>query len=112
MLIELKPLRRKSDEQIAAILSALGQIVADYHQDPVYQRLLRNAQVSFDWIQYKNNFRPPIAERPAFDPDCQTIHHREVLIDLRQIGLPDIATQLRQLFDCWAAPLSSPPAFP
>lgn len=103
MLIELKPLKRRGSEQIAAILSELGQVVADYHQNPAYQQLLRNAHVSFDWIQYRNNFRSPIAERPAFDPDCQTLHRREVLIDLRQVDRQNFATQLRQLFDCWVA---------
>lgn len=106
MLIELKPLKRKDNEQIAAVLSALGQVVADYHQNPAYQQLLHDTHVSFDWIQYKNNFRPPIAERPAFDPDRQAIHRREVLIDLRQIDIHSFPTQLRQLLDRWLPTLS------
>src|SRR5579863_10149804 len=106
MLIELKPLKRKNDEQIAAILSALGQVAADYQQKPAYQPLLRTAHISFDWLQYKNNFRPPITERPAFDPDGQTVHRREVLIDLRQVDIATFAAQLRQLFDSWAPTMS------
>jgi hypothetical protein len=102
MLIELKPLKRKGDEQVASVLRALGQVVADYHQQPHYQQLLRHAHVAFDWIQYKQNFRPPIAECPAFDPDGQTIHRREVLIDLRQIEENHVADQLRHLLDRWA----------
>src|SRR5579884_1559964 len=96
MLIELKPMKRKNDEQVAA----------DYHQNPAYQQLLRNAHVSFDWIQYKKNFRPPVTERVAFDPDCQTVHHREVLIDLRQVEAETFADQLRQLLDSWAPTMS------
>ena len=107
MLIELKPMKRKNGEQAAVVLNALGQIAADYHQNPAYQQLLRTAHVSFDWIQYKNNFRPPITERPAFDPDCQTIHRRELLIDLRQVDVDTFAAQLRQLLDSWA-PVMSP----
>jgi hypothetical protein len=107
VLIELKPLKRKNDEQVAAVLSALGEIAADYHQNPAYQQLLRTAHVSFDWIQYKNNFRPPVTERPAFDPDCQTIHRRELLIDLRQVDIDTFTAQLRQLLDGWA-PVMSP----
>lgn len=107
MLIELKPMKRKDDGQVAAVLSALGQVAADYHQNPAYQQLLRTAHVSFDWIQYKNNFRPPVTERPAFDPDCQTIHRRELLIDLRQVEVDTFASQLRQLLDGWA-PVMSP----
>jgi hypothetical protein len=106
MLIELKPMKRKNDEQVAAVLSALGKVAADYHQNPAYQQLLRNAHVSFDWIQYKKNFRPPVAERVAFDPDCQTVHHREVLIDLRQVEAETFADQLRQLLDSWAPTMS------
>lgn len=109
MLIELKPMQRKNDEQVAAVLNALGQIAADYHQNPAYRQLLRTAHVSFDWIQYKNNFRSPISERPAFDPDCQTIHHRELLIDLRQVNVDTFATQLRQLLDSWASITSLSP---
>ncbi|GAC1391027.1 MAG: hypothetical protein NVS4B11_14970 [Ktedonobacteraceae bacterium] len=108
MLIELKPLKRKDNAQIVAtVLSALGQVVADYHQNPAYQDLLRTAHVSFDWVQYKSNFRAPIAELPAFDPDCQAIHRREVLIDLRQISVDSFATQLRQLLDGWTPPQSA-----
>ncbi|MGB8344724.1 MAG: class I SAM-dependent methyltransferase [Ktedonobacteraceae bacterium] len=106
MLIELKPLKRKNDEQIAAILSTLSQVAADYQQKPAYQPLLRTAHISFDWLQYKNNFRSPITERPAFDPDGQTVHRREVLIDLRQVDIDTFATQLRQLFDSWAPAMS------
>lgn len=106
MLIELKPLKRKGDEQIAAILSTIGQVVADYHKNPAYHDLLRNACVSFDWIQYKNNFREAIAERPAFDADCQSIHRRELLIDLRQVDMQNFEARLRRLLDRWA-PASS-----
>jgi len=107
MLIELKPLKRKGDEQTANVLSVLGQVVADYHQHPAYQPLLRNTRVAFDWIQYKQNFRPPIAECPAFDADCQTIHRREILIDVRQIKEDQVASQLRALLDRWAPPSAS-----
>jgi hypothetical protein len=108
MLIELRPLKRKDNGQIiATVLSTLGQVVADYFHNPVYQELLRAAHVSFDWVQYKNNFRPPIAERPAFDPDCQAIHRREVLIDLRQVDVDNFAAQLRQILDRWVSIPSS-----
>jgi hypothetical protein len=77
MLIELRPLKRKDSGQILAkVLSALGQVVADYQQDAANHDLLRTTHVSFDWVQYKNNFRSPITERPAFGPDYQNIHHR------------------------------------
>ncbi len=102
MLIELKPLKRKDHVQtIAAVLSTLGEVVADYQQNPEYHELLRTAHVSFDWVQYKHNFRLAIAERHAFDSDCQTVHRREVVIDLRQVNVDNFATQLRQLFDRW-----------
>lgn len=109
MLIELKPLKKRKDngQIIATVLTTLGQIAADYQQNPVYQDLLRTAHVSFDWVQYKDNFRPPIGECPAFDPDCQDIHRREVLIDLRQIDVDNFATQLRQMLDRWTPPQAS-----
>jgi hypothetical protein len=107
MLIELKPLKRKGDEHIASVLSVLGQVAADYHQHPAYRHLLRNTHVAFDWIQYKQNFRPPIAECPAFDADCQTIHRRELLIDLRQAKEEQVASHLRSIFDRWVPSLAS-----
>lgn len=108
MLIELRPLKRKDSGQIVAtILGLLGEVVADYQQNSAYHDLLRTAHVSFDWVQYKSNFRPPIAERPAFDPDSQSIHHRQVVIDLRQVDVNNFATQLRRLFDTWIPPESS-----
>lgn len=109
MLIELKPLKKRKDngQILAAVLSTLGQIAADYHQNPAYLELLRTAHVSFDWVQYKDNFRPAIAECAAFDPDCESVHRREVLIDLRQIDVDNFATQLRQLLDRWTPPQSA-----
>jgi hypothetical protein len=102
MLIELRPLKRKDSEQlIATILGTLGQVVAEYQQNPAYVDLLRTAHVSFDWVQYKNNFRLAITERPAFDPDCQAVHRRELVIDLRQVDIENFANQLRQLLDSW-----------
>src|SRR5215472_4268654 len=109
MLIELRPLKRKdSGPMIATIMGTLGQVVADYQQNPAYQDLLRTAHVSFDWVQYKNNFRLAITERPAYDPDCQDIHRRELVIDLRQVDVDNFTTQLRQLLDSWI-PAGSPP---
>src|SRR5262249_22225753 len=51
--------------------------------------------------QYKNNFRPPVAERLVLTSQSQSIHHREIAIDLRQIDAQGIATQLRQVLDGW-----------
>lgn len=102
MHIELRPLKRKdSGQTVAALLGVLGQVVAEYQQNPAYHELLRTTHVSFDWVQYKNNFREPITERPAYGPDYQNVHRREVQIDLRQVDVESFAGQLRQVFDRW-----------
>ncbi|HEV2580812.1 MAG TPA: class I SAM-dependent methyltransferase, partial [Ktedonobacteraceae bacterium] len=107
MLIELRPLKRKDSGQIIApLLSALGQVIADYHQHPAYQEMLRNAHVSFDWIQYKSNFRPAIAERPALGIDAQDVHRRELQIDLRQVNVETFPDELRRTLDRWKPPAS------
>ncbi len=110
MFIELKPPKRTDGAQISAILGALGQIIGDYQQKPAYQSLLRTTHITLDWVQYKNNFRPPVSERLVLKPDCQSIHHREIHIDLRQVNAQSMATQLRQMLDHWQAVSSSLPA--
>ncbi|HEY7414215.1 MAG TPA: class I SAM-dependent methyltransferase, partial [Ktedonobacteraceae bacterium] len=109
MLIEFKPPKKADGEQTSALLGALGQVIGDYQQKPNYQSLLRTTHITLDWVQYKNNFRPPIAERLVFTPDCQSIHHREIHIDLRQVNAQSMATQLRQILDHW---LAAPPLLP
>src|SRR5579859_2006607 len=101
MLIELKPPKKVDGEQIASVMSALAQVVCEYQQKAEYQDLLRSAYFCFDWVQYKNNFRPPVAERLVYAPQCQSVQHREIHIDLRQVEAQGLAVQLRQLFDAW-----------
>ena len=101
MLIELKPPKRVDNEQLAAVMSALAQVACEYQQKPAYQSLLSSMNFSLDWVQYKSNFRPPVAERIVLTPQCRSIHHREVHIDLRQVAAPELAAQLRQLLDAW-----------
>ncbi len=107
MLIELKPPKKVDGEQIASVMSALAQVVCEYQQKPEYQDLLRSTRFCLDWVQYRNNFRPPIAERIVHTPQCQAVHHREIHIDLRQVESQGMTTQLRQLFDTWRCPLPS-----
>ncbi|MBV9232216.1 MAG: class I SAM-dependent methyltransferase [Chloroflexi bacterium] len=107
MLIELKPPKRADGEKISAMLGALGRIICDYQQKPDYQNLLRTTYVCLDWVQYKNNFRPPVSECIVLTPDGQSIHRREIHIDLRQIDVQGMTTQLRQCLDCWLSLLSS-----
>ena len=109
MLIELKPPKRVDSEQIATVMSALAQIACEYQLKPACQDLLRTTRFSLDWVQYKNNFRSPVAERVVLAPQCRTVHHREVHIDLRQVEAQGLATQLRQLFDGWQAALPAQP---
>ncbi|HEY6541486.1 MAG TPA: hypothetical protein VIZ18_11130 [Ktedonobacteraceae bacterium] len=108
MLIELKPPKRVDSEQIASVMSALAQIMCEYQQKAEYQDLLRSAYFCLDWVQYKNNFRPPIAERIVHTPQCQSVRHREIHIDLRQVDAQGLRAQLRQLLDTWQC--SPPPA--
>jgi hypothetical protein len=104
MLIELKPSKRLESAHLSAVLSALGQVFSEYMQKPAYQDLLGAARVSLDWVQYKQNFRPPIAELLAYAADRRSLRHREIHIDLRQVDVESMPAQLCQYLERWITP--------
>jgi hypothetical protein len=108
MLIELKPPKKIDSAQLSAIFAALGQILSEYAQKPAYQELLGNTRICFDWVQYKQNFRPAVAKRIAFHPDLRAVRHREIHIDLRQVNAQSLEVDLRRCLDSW----SPAPALP
>lgn len=108
MLIELKPSKKIDGAQFSAALGVLGQLLIEYAQKPGYENLLGSTRIFFDWVQYKQNFRPPIAERVVFHPDQRSVDYREIHIDLRQVDARSMEAQLRQCLDYWAGPPASP----
>jgi hypothetical protein len=110
MLIELKPPKKISGAQLSAVLGVLGQILSEYAQKSSYQDLLGKTRICFDWVQYKQNFRPPIAERVVFYPDQHSIRQREIHIDLRQVDAQSLEIELRRCLDSWLAVPALPAA--
>jgi hypothetical protein len=103
MLIELKPSKRIEGAHLSAVFSTLGQVLSEYMQKPAYQDLLGSMRISFDWVQYRQNFRPPIAELPVYAADRRSLQHRELHVDLRQVDAESINVQVRQCLERWAA---------
>lgn len=103
MLIELKPSKRLEGAHLAAVFSALGQVLSEYMQKPAYQDLLGTTRISFDWVQYRQNFRPPVAELQVYAADRRSLRHREIHVDLRQVDAASMSAQVRQCLDRWEA---------
>lgn len=106
MLIELKPSKRIEGAHLSAVLGVLGQVFSEYMQRPEYQDVLGTARISLDWVQYKQNFRPPVADLLVYSADRRSLHHREIHIDLRQVDVQSVTMQLRQCLEHWGASLA------
>src|SRR5689334_15257721 len=101
MLIEVQPSKQINGTQLSQVLGSLGQVLSDYAQKPSYRELLSTLRVRLDWVQYKQNFRPPVAERVILLADQSTIRQREISINLRQVDVENVAPLVCQYLDRW-----------
>jgi hypothetical protein len=78
MLIQVNALHRSVD--IGAVVSAICTETSQRSVDP--NRVL----VTLDWLQYRKNFRAPIAVRPFVDGAGARLPELELAADLRQLS--------------------------
>jgi hypothetical protein len=107
MLIEFKAAKRIESVHLAAIFGAPGQVLSENRHRPTYQELLGTARIFLDWVQYRQNFRPPVAEVCAYAADCCSLYHREIHVDLRQVDAQSLSTQVRQYLERWGVDSAS-----
>jgi hypothetical protein len=72
--------------QSSTAVAAIMRAVAEGRIDPAATR------VACDWIQYRNNFRGPLALRPVVDPQARLRH--EIAVDLRRVEAESFEAQL------------------
>ena len=90
MLVDVRPVSRlqgKAPVDAGAVLTPVIDGMIEAGSD------LSRAQVVCDWVQYRNNFRTPIAIRPVLD-DSGEQSSIEVAVDLRRAGDLDVRAEV------------------
>jgi hypothetical protein len=85
MRVDLRPERKLRES--AAARAALGPIIEAVCASPAD---LSRVRVVCDWIQYRHNFREPVAGRPVGSDDT------EIAFDLRRCGDIDLGAAVKQ----------------
>jgi hypothetical protein len=87
VLIDLRlPSAARGAEESIAALSSVMAASAEGRLDPTETRVV------CDWIQYRNNFRRPVAVRPVLGRHSRM--RQEVAIDLRRVDQESCGTEL------------------
>ena len=82
MILQLNHLPRKASGASAReVIDAFEALVEEGHLQPGQ---LAGLRVHLDWIQYKNNFREPVAVVPGTDEHGARLPFMEVHVDVRQ----------------------------
>jgi hypothetical protein len=72
----------------------MGPLTAIIEQSGLEQENAQALRVHFDWVQYKNCFRDPVAVRRAVDRDGAPLPLSEISIDLRRVDVGAFPDQL------------------
>jgi hypothetical protein len=72
----------------------MGPLTAIIEQSGLEQDNAQALRVHFDWVQYKNCFRDPVAVRRAVDRDGLPLPLSEISIDLRRVDADTFPGQL------------------
>ena len=99
MRIDLRPVKKLSEINVAAALGPVVEVLAASPLD------LSRTRVVCDWIQYRNNFRQPVDCRPQLasrrpeDEQSGPVDESglEIGLDLRRIPDLDLTTSLKEV---------------
>lgn len=89
MNIQLNHLRSGKSPDLTPLFAGLSQVLQNGAPDCTRLRL------TCDWVQYKSNFREPLATRPVLDPYGAPLATREIGVDLRQLNPETVADELK-----------------
>src|SRR4051794_17196489 len=98
MLIQINYLGNHASVDVGPFISALCTEVAARPVDP------RNLLVTLDWIQYRQNFRAPVATRRYISQDGEPLPEVELAVDARRIGQASDRALATALDDVAGAP--------
>jgi hypothetical protein len=82
MILHINYLEHGRSARAGELVSTLFGLLEEGQVDP---GLLAHLRVHLDWIQYRHNFREPVAIRRAATPRGEPVSLTEVALDIRQV---------------------------